>query len=720
MIEIEEKAVPVIVDIKGGEVTANITPAHDVSVTVGESAVLEATAAVNYIKSGEAEIDAYVNSVSKPQIVSYIEDVAEPLAEQIVSEKAEPLINTYVSTSVLPNINDVVSDKINEFNDNAVTQTELFDDNAATAIAQATASATNAANNAQLAMDWATKASIPVEGDLYSAKYYANKAGLSAGVSVNCANDAANYTEYAATSATAAEQYKRSAAASATTAANEANLAEQWAVKMDGKIDNVDYSAKYYAAQAEEAAAGVGNPANRDLSNLTATGEAKFTAKQDVISDLSTIRSGATAGATAVQPADLANYVDTSTNQTISGAKTFTRYTRIQTTGLVTGLVAQNTDIEKGTAPSSNTECRFYWHDKNSYTVNDRIGGFTTIYKTTGAICTTMQAFKPAPGDSTRAEIYVEYPVSGNPYTYAPDPTDTYADTNGTQIATTGWTATNFVNTTGDQTINGLITFTNNPIVYRGNPYLLLSSSSLTKGTNPSGSSINSVVAFTGNDKGTASASSLGRFAFQVATNGTVFTQMRCYKNEASSTTAVYFSLYYPTSDSAYAETSAYLRPSGDNSLNLGDSSHRWKQLYAGTTTISTSDERLKQGIEAIPDAVLDAWGEVDFYRYKFNDAVAEKGFDNARYHTGMVAQRIERIFAEHGLNAFDYGLLCFDEWQAEPEVRDEENEIIKPAVAAGDRYSLRYEECLCMEAAYQRRRADRIEARLAALEARL
>lgn len=45
----------------------------------------------------------------------------------------------------------------------------------------------------------------------------------------------------------------------------------------------------------------VQNLANKDLSNLTATGEAKFDAKQDVISDLATIRSGAALGATAVQ-----------------------------------------------------------------------------------------------------------------------------------------------------------------------------------------------------------------------------------------------------------------------------------------------------------------------------------------------------------------------------------------------------------------------------------
>lgn len=48
------------------------------------------------------------------------------------------------------------------------------------------------------------------------------------------------------------------------------------------------------------------------------------TSKQDVIEDLETIRSGASAGATAVQPSTLNNYVDLSSEQTISGVKTFT------------------------------------------------------------------------------------------------------------------------------------------------------------------------------------------------------------------------------------------------------------------------------------------------------------------------------------------------------------------------------------------------------------
>ena len=47
------------------------------------------------------------------------------------------------------------------------------------------------------------------------------------------------------------------------------------------------------------------------------------TSKQDKIEDLETIRAGASAGATAVQPSALNNYVDLSSEQTISGTKTF-------------------------------------------------------------------------------------------------------------------------------------------------------------------------------------------------------------------------------------------------------------------------------------------------------------------------------------------------------------------------------------------------------------
>ncbi len=161
-------------------------------------------------------------------------------------------------------------------------------------------------------------------------------------------------------------------------------------------------------------------------------------------------------------------------------------------------------------------------------------------------------------------------------------------------------------------------------------------------------------------------------------------------------------------------------RGRNDNDYNLGMAAFRWKQLYAGTTTISTSDERLKDNIVAIPDEVLDAWGEVNWYQYQFKDSIEEKGETKARLHTGAIAQRIESVFNAHGLDANKYGLLCYDSWKAEPAERDEDGNVVQEARPAGNRYSLRYEEALCMEAAYQRRRADRLEQRLNAIEQRL
>lgn len=159
--------------------------------------------------------------------------------------------------------------------------------------------------------------------------------------------------------------------------------------------------------------------------------------------------------------------------------------------------------------------------------------------------------------------------------------------------------------------------------------------------------------------------------------------------------------------------------PYPDNELLLGTADSRWKQIYAGTATISTSDERQKTDISGVPDAVLDAWETVDFVQFRFCDAVAEKGSD-ARLHSGLIAQRIGEAFKARGLDASDYGLFCFDQWDEQEKQVDEKGRVLQAAMPAGDRYSLRYEEALCMEAACQRRRADRAEARIAALEERL
>lgn len=160
----------------------------------------------------------------------------------------------------------------------------------------------------------------------------------------------------------------------------------------------------------------------------------------------------------------------------------------------------------------------------------------------------------------------------------------------------------------------------------------------------------------------------------------------------------------------------------------LGEASLKWDTVYAVNGTIQTSDERAKTEISTIPDEWLDAWAEVDYTRFKMVDAVQKKGSDNARWHIGIIAQRVKEVFEAHGLDAMKIGLLCYDEWDDIYEdievidseaVMDEEGNIITPEVkhtetvhsrTAGNLYSIRYDEALAMEAAYMRREVERLK----------
>ncbi|MBC0058632.1 tail fiber domain-containing protein [Escherichia coli] len=138
--------------------------------------------------------------------------------------------------------------------------------------------------------------------------------------------------------------------------------------------------------------------------------------------------------------------------------------------------------------------------------------------------------------------------------------------------------------------------------------------------------------------------------------------------------------------------------PGVASSQSLGSASFRWTQLYADTATISTSDIRNKTDIVDINDierrVAIRLKGLIR--RYKLKNAVMSKGNDKARYHIGIIAQEVEKAFAEEGLNGFDYGLLCYDSWGHESVLYSEDGVIQKPEIIAGEGYSVRYEELLC------------------------
>jgi hypothetical protein len=138
---------------------------------------------------------------------------------------------------------------------------------------------------------------------------------------------------------------------------------------------------------------------------------------------------------------------------------------------------------------------------------------------------------------------------------------------------------------------------------------------------------------------------------------------------------------------------------------DLGSNIYKWTDIYATNGTIITSDERHKQQIQPIEDAIFRAWAKVEFVKFKMNDAVAKKG-NAARWHFGVIAQRIKEAFESEGLDAFEYGILCYGAWEDEYEtIKDEDGNVVETRKInnAGNIYSIRYDEALALECAYLR-----------------
>jgi|GEM_PF-3713936 len=148
-----------------------------------------------------------------------------------------------------------------------------------------------------------------------------------------------------------------------------------------------------------------------------------------------------------------------------------------------------------------------------------------------------------------------------------------------------------------------------------------------------------------------------------------------------------------------------HILPARDNQLSLGSSTARFEDIYATNGPVVSSDRHAKQQIEPIPEDVLNAWSEVNFLRFKMNDAV-EKKRGKARWHIGVIAQEIESAFKRHGLNAFEYGLLCYDGKKDTDNVGEYKN----VDASESGLYSIRPDECLMLEMALMRREIQKLK----------
>ena len=177
-----------------------------------------------------------------------------------------------------------------------------------------------------------------------------------------------------------------------------------------------------------------------------------------------------------------------------------------------------------------------------------------------------------------------------------------------------------------------------------------------------------------------------------------------------------------------------------NDTLTLGSSGAKFNEIFCGNATINTSDENEKQNISSLTEAEIKAATALSklFKTYKYKDAVASKG-DDARIHTGVIAQQVRTALESEGLNASKYSFWCSDTWWEHsvevPAVEADEKNNIKAQDAytrIDDYYSadeapegstqktllgIRYPELLAFIGAATEQRLTSIEARLSALE---
>ena len=107
---------------------------------------------------------------------------------------------------------------------------------------------------------------------------------------------------------------------------------------------------------------------------------------------------------------------------------------------------------------------------------------------------------------------------------------------------------------------------------------------------------------------------------------------------------------------------SGTIYPETSGGANLGRSDNLWGTVYAQTGTINTSDEREKDNFAVPDEALMRAWGKVNYKIFQYKDALAKKG-DMARLHVGFTAQDVDSALASENIDANRYGLFCYDEW---------------------------------------------------------
>ena len=165
----------------------------------------------------------------------------------------------------------------------------------------------------------------------------------------------------------------------------------------------------------------------------------------------------------------------------------------------------------------------------------------------------------------------------------------------------------------------------------------------------------------------------------------------------------LYVHKIYHSDTSYYAEVrsngnSRYFGCNYDQSLNLGDTSCKWKNIWGKNGNITGSDEELKTQMSKINDIpnIESIYMKLNPIKYKYKNFDSEE--DHDRFHFGFGARETEKIFNDNNLDTSDYGLICKDI-------------LLKPNKAGNIvEYALRYGEFIALNTHMTQKAHHRID----------
>lgn len=144
-------------------------------------------------------------------------------------------------------------------------------------------------------------------------------------------------------------------------------------------------------------------------------------------------------------------------------------------------------------------------------------------------------------------------------------------------------------------------------------------------------------------------------------------------------------------SSNAVAVLTDRMRTLTSDTMYLGDSTYKWKAVYAVNGTIQTSDRTQKKNITEIGDKYVDLFDKLTPVTFEFADAESD------RIHIGYISQDVKAAMDEVGLTDLDFAGYCRDVKTTHDEESDAEIPVVDENGDPEYLYSLRYSEFIAL-----------------------